>query len=56
MSLHRILGLLLRYLLLYRQSWTRVMEIFFWPVMDLLAFFRQLRRCLRAERRRRVAG
>ncbi|MCX7826896.1 MAG: ABC transporter permease, partial [Verrucomicrobiae bacterium] len=38
MSLHRILGLLLRYLLLYRQSWTRVMEIFFWPVMDLLVW------------------
>ncbi|MBM3888636.1 MAG: ABC transporter permease [Verrucomicrobia bacterium] len=38
MSLHRILALLLRYLLLYRQSWTRVMEIFFWPVMDLLVW------------------
>jgi len=38
MNGRRISALLLRYLLLYRQSWTRVMEIFFWPVMDLLVW------------------
>lgn len=38
MNLRRIAALLLRYLLLYRQSWTRIMEIFFWPVMDLLVW------------------
>ena len=38
MNFRRISALLLRYLLLYRQSWTRVMEIFFWPVMDLLVW------------------
>ena len=38
MNLRRINALLLRYLLLYRQSWTRIMEIFFWPVMDLLVW------------------
>lgn len=38
MNLRRITALLLRYLLLYRQSWTRIMEIFFWPVMDLLVW------------------
>jgi ABC-2 type transport system permease protein len=38
MSFRRITALLLRYLLLYRQSWTRIMEIFFWPVMDLLVW------------------
>lgn len=38
MNPRRITALLLRYLLLYRQSWTRIMEIFFWPVMDLLVW------------------
>lgn len=38
MKLHRINALLLRHLLLYRRSWTRLMEIFFWPVMDLLVW------------------
>ena len=38
MNQRHILALLLRYLLLYRQSWTRIMEIFFWPVMDLLVW------------------
>ena len=38
MNLRRVSALLLRYLLLYRQSWTRIMEIFFWPVMDLLVW------------------
>ena len=35
---HRVLGLLLRYLYLYRRSLARAMEIFFWPVMDLLVW------------------
>jgi ABC-2 type transport system permease protein len=34
----RVLGLLLRYLYLYRRSLARAMEIFFWPVMDLLVW------------------
>lgn len=32
----RIQGLLLRYLYLYRRSPARAMEVFFWPIMDLL--------------------
>ena len=35
---HRVFGLLLRYLYLYRRSLARAMEIFFWPVMDLLVW------------------
>jgi ABC-2 type transport system permease protein len=35
---HRVIGLLLRYLYLYRRSLARAMEIFFWPVMDLLVW------------------
>lgn len=34
----RIGALLLRYLYLYRRSLPRAMEIFFWPVMDLLVW------------------
>lgn len=34
----RISGLLLRHLYLYRRSLPRAMEIFFWPVMDLLVW------------------
>ena len=34
----RVLALLLRYLYLYRRSLARSMEIFFWPVMDLLVW------------------
>ena len=34
----RVYGLLLRYLYLYRRSLARAMEIFFWPVMDLLVW------------------
>jgi ABC-2 type transport system permease protein len=34
----RIAALLLRYLYLYRRSLARSMEIFFWPVMDLLVW------------------
>jgi ABC-2 type transport system permease protein len=35
---NRIGALLLRYLYLYRRSLARSMEIFFWPVMDLLVW------------------
>ena len=44
----RVNALLLRYLYLYRRSLARSMEIFFWPVMDLLVwgfvsvYFRQV--------------
>lgn len=34
----RVLGLLLRYGYLYRRSLARAMELFFWPVMDLLVW------------------
>ena len=34
----RVLGLLLRHLYLYRRSLARAMEVFFWPVMDLLVW------------------
>ena len=34
----RVGALLLRYLYLYRRSLARSMEIFFWPVMDLLVW------------------
>jgi ABC-2 type transport system permease protein len=34
----RVYGLLLRYLYLYRRSVARSMELFFWPVMDLLVW------------------
>ena len=34
----RVLGLLLRYAYLYRRSLARSMELFFWPVMDLLVW------------------
>lgn len=36
--IHRVYGLLLRYLYLYRRSLARAMEVFFWPVMDLLVW------------------
>jgi ABC-2 type transport system permease protein len=36
--LSRVLGLLLRYGYLYRRSLARSMELFFWPVMDLLVW------------------
>jgi len=34
----RVFALLLRYLYLYRRSLARSMEVFFWPVMDLLVW------------------
>ena len=36
--LTRINGLVLRYLYLYRRSFARAGEIFFWPIMDLLVW------------------
>ncbi|MBI2623527.1 MAG: ABC transporter permease [Candidatus Liptonbacteria bacterium] len=36
MKLHRINALLIRNLYLYKRSLPRLMDIFFWPVMDLL--------------------
>ena len=36
--LTRINGLVLRYLYLYRRSLARAVEIFFWPIMDLLVW------------------
>ena len=38
MVLSRIAGLLLRYGYLYRRSLARSMELFFWPLMDLLVW------------------
>lgn len=36
MSLHRIMALVLRHLYLYRRSLPRLMEIFYWPFLDLV--------------------
>ena len=36
MKLHRINALLLRHLYLYQRSFPRLMDIFYWPVMELL--------------------
>ncbi len=33
---HRINGLLIRHLYLYRRSFPRLMDLFYWPVMDIL--------------------
>jgi ABC-2 type transport system permease protein len=38
MKWHRVRALMLRHLYLYRRSPPRIMEIFFWPVMDLLVW------------------
>ncbi|MDR5695528.1 MAG: ABC transporter permease [Armatimonadota bacterium] len=38
MSAKRIAGLLLRHLYLYRRSLTRMLEVAYWPVMDLLVW------------------
>ena len=38
MSGHRIRALVLRYTYLYTRSVPRVLEMFFWPVMDLLVW------------------
>ncbi|MDO8490105.1 MAG: ABC transporter permease [bacterium] len=36
MKLHRINGLLIRHLYLYRRSFPRLADLFYWPVMDIL--------------------
>ena len=36
MKLHRILALLSRHLYLYKRSPPRIMEIFYWPLLDLV--------------------
>lgn len=36
MSLHRILALFQRHYYLYRTSWVRLIELVYWPVMELL--------------------
>jgi len=36
MKLHRIIALISRYLYLYRRSLPRIMEIFYWPFLDLV--------------------
>lgn len=36
MSLHRIMALFMRHIYLYRRSLPRLMEIFYWPFLDLL--------------------
>lgn len=38
MTLHRIDAILIRHLYLYRRSFPRLMDIFYWPVMDLLVW------------------
>lgn len=36
MKFHRIYALVTRYLYLYRRSLPRMMEIFYWPFLDLV--------------------
>ena len=36
MKLHRITALIARHLYLYRRSLPRIMEIFYWPFLDLV--------------------
>src|SRR3989338_1544052 len=38
MKTHRISALLIRHLYLYRRSLPRIMDVFFWPVMDILVW------------------
>lgn len=38
MKLHRIIAILIRHLYLYKRSVPRLMDIFFWPVIDLLVW------------------
>lgn len=35
MSVHRIYGLILRYLFTFRHSWDRVSDAFYWPLLDI---------------------
>ena len=36
MKIHRIIALIMRHLYLYRRSLPRIMEIFYWPFLDLV--------------------
>jgi len=38
MKLHRITAILIRHLYLYKRSFPRLMDIFYWPIMDLLVW------------------
>ena len=38
MSLRRVWILVLRYVFIYRRSWVRMLEILFWPTMELLVW------------------
>ena len=38
MKLHRINALLIRHLYLYQRSFPRIMDIIYWPVMELLVW------------------
>src|SRR3989344_4719344 len=38
MKTHRIIALIIRHLYLYQRSVPRLMDIFFWPVMELLVW------------------
>ena len=38
MQLHRINALLIRHLYLYKRSLPRIMDIFYWPIMNLLVW------------------
>jgi len=38
MKLHRTSAMFLRHIYLYRHSLTRLVEIFYWPLLDLLAW------------------
>ena len=37
-TLHRIIGMFLRYVFLHKRSLPRTFEILFWPVMELLVW------------------
>src|SRR3982750_2005036 len=38
MKLHRIFGIILRYLFLFRRSFDRLSDAFYWPTIDLLVW------------------
>ena len=38
MSLHVVGAFLMRYLFLYTRNWIRIIELIFWPLMELLVW------------------
>ena len=36
MKLHRIYAMVLRFMLLFRRSYDRITDVFYWPTIDLL--------------------